>query len=123
MQKKFFIIACVFLMLALFSSIARAVEKKDFTQDEIVAIATAEVKAKGFQLDEVQIIYDDGNKLWDEQIGKITELSDSPNFGIFKKGFMSNYKTVYFDFIDPLPDLWVFIDKDTGEVLEVYQMK
>ncbi|MEW5758418.1 MAG: hypothetical protein AB1755_02980 [Candidatus Omnitrophota bacterium] len=123
MRKGLVVVVLVVFMFLSYLNIAWAKEHKEFTQDEIVAIATAEVKGKGFKLDEVQIIYDDGNRLWDEQIGKMTELSDSPNFGIFKKGFMNNYRTVYFDFIEPMPDIWVFIDKDTGEVLEVYQMK
>ena len=71
----------------------------------------------------MQIIYDQDNKLWQEHIGKMTELDKSPNFGLFKKGFLKNYKTIYFDFKDPLPDIWVFIDKDTGEVLEVYRLQ
>lgn len=123
MAKKLVVVGCILFLFLSFLGIAEASEKKEFMKEQIVAIATAEVKAKGFKLDEVQIIYDDGNKLWDEQIGRLTELSDSPNFGIFKKGFMSNYRTVYFDFKEPLPDLWVFVDKDTGEVLEVYQMR
>jgi hypothetical protein len=36
---------------------------------------------------------------------------------------MKNYRTVYFDFKEPVPDIWVFVDKDTGEVLEVFTCK
>jgi hypothetical protein len=93
------------------------------SQEKIVAVATETVRAKGYKLDDVRILYDDGNRLWAEVSGKFSELDKSPNFGIFKKGFMKNYRTVYFDFKDPLPDLWVFVDKDTGEVLEIYQLQ
>jgi hypothetical protein len=119
-----FVILFALAVLFVFSfSLAQNEPAKELSKEQIVSIATMAVTAKGIKIDEVQIIYDDGNKLWEEQTGKMTELVNSPNFGIFKKGFMSNYRTVYFDFKDPLPDIWVFIDKDTGEVLEVYAKK
>jgi len=98
-----------------------ATESQEISKEKVIAIATAAVKGKGFNLDEVNVIYDENGKLWSEKIGVITTEDKSPNFGILKKGFLKNYRTVYFDFKDPLPDLWVFIDKDTGEVFEVYR--
>jgi len=95
----------------------------ELTKEEILSIATVTIKNNGIDIKEVNIIYDDGNKLWSEEIGSYKELDNSPNFGILKKGFLKNYRTVYFDFKEPLPDMWVFIDKDTGEVLEVYTEK
>jgi len=90
------------------------------SNDQIIAVATEAVKAKGYDIAEAQVIYDQDGKLWSERIGKMTDLTASPNFGIFQRGFMKNYEVVYFDYKEPVPDLWVFIDKDTGEVLEVY---
>lgn len=98
-------------------------QAKELTKEEILSIATVTIKQEGIDIKEVNIIYDDGNKLWSEEIGSISELDNSPNYGILKKGFLKNYRTVYFDFKEPLPDMWVFIDKDTGEVLEVYTEK
>jgi len=95
-------------------------KRKAISKEQVVAVATEAVKGKGFKLVDVQIIYDDKGRLWSERIGKFTELDKSPNFGIFKRGFMKNYRIVYFDYKEPLPDLWVFVDKDTGEVLEVF---
>jgi len=122
MRNKILVMFLSVCALGLFS-LAQAEETTGagISKERIVAVATAAVKGKGFKLDEVQVIYDDGNALWNEQVGKMTELTNSPNFGIFHKGFMNNYRTVYFDFKEPLPDIWVFVDKDTGEVLEVYQ--
>lgn len=104
---------------------AQDAAEEEMPKEEIIAVATQAVKDTdaNIKLEEVQIIYDENNKLWEERIGKMTELNSSPNFGIFKKGFVKNYRTVYFDFKEPLPDIWVFIDKDTGEVLEVYKVK
>jgi hypothetical protein len=116
----------VFLVSSLCSLVlAQEIKAKEVSKEEIIAIATQAVKDKeaNVKLEEVQIIYDQDNKLWQEHIGKMTELDKSPNFGLFKKGFLKNYKTIYFDFKDPLPDIWVFIDKDTGEVLEVYRLQ
>jgi len=120
MHKRVFLMA-VFLLLICLSIGVFALD--EISKEEIIMIATNAVKVKGLDLSGVEIIYDDGNKLWDEQIGKYAELMSSPNFGIFKSGFMKNYRTVYFDFNEPLPDIWVFIDKDTGEILEVFTQK
>lgn len=124
MYRKIGFVAVMCLLV--FTGIALAADeakKEGFSKDKVIAIATAKVRAAGFNLEEVQIIYDENNQLWDRQIGKMTGLDKSPNFGIFKKGFMKNYITVYFDFKEPMPDLWVFIDKDTGEVLDIYKIK
>jgi hypothetical protein len=125
MRKLLCLAVAVLMLFACSSAMAQAPQAptaQEVSKEKIVAIATEEVTAKGYNLEGVTIIYDDGNRLWEETIGKMTELN-SPNFGIFKKGFMKNYRTVYFDFKDPLPDVWVFIDKDTGEVLELYQVR
>jgi hypothetical protein len=50
----------------------------------------------------------------------MTDLTSSENFGIFRKGFMKNYRAVFFDYKEPIKDLWVFVHKDTGEVLDFY---
>ncbi len=55
-----------------------------------------------------------------EKLGFVDLEDKTPNHGILKRGFLKNYLTVYFDFKEPLKDVWVFIDKDTGEVFEVY---
>lgn len=122
MKKLLCLVIAIFVLSLCSRAMAQPPATQEIPKEKILAIATEEVKAKGYNLEGVSIIYDDGNKLWEEQIGKMTELN-SPNFGIFKKGFMKNYRTVYFDFVDPLPDVWVFIDKDTGDVLEIYRVQ
>ncbi len=96
-------------------------EQKELSKEKVLEIATAAVKEKGMDLTEVNIVYDDGNKLWEEKIGAATAPDESPNRGVMRRGFLKNYKTVFFDFKEPVKDVWVFIDKDTGEVFEVYQ--
>jgi hypothetical protein len=118
--KKFTAAAMVLATLFLMSSLVLA-KTEETSKELIIAIATEAVRAEGYKLEEANIIYDEGGKLWSEKIGKITNEDASPNFGVLKQGFLKNYRIVYFDFKDPLPDVWVFIDKDTGEVLTVYR--
>lgn len=93
----------------------------DFPQEKIIAIATEAVRGTGLSIEEANVIYDEGGKLWSEKSGFISFEDQSPNHGILKQGFLKNYRIVYFDFQEPLKDVWVFIDKDTGEVLTVYK--
>lgn len=123
MRKTLFLSTIVLAGFLSFSAYAQEAEKIVTEKDKIISIASEELKLKGYKLEDVVITYDDGNKLWAEQVGKYTELTNSPNFGIFQKGFMNNYRTVYFDYKAPAPDVWVFIDKDTGEVLDILVVK
>ncbi len=117
-MKKF--IVMVLMAMFLFSAVSLLCAQ-DKTKDEAIAIATEAVKGQNFELVGADIIYDEGGKLWDERTGYLAGEDKSPNHGILRKGFLKNYMTILFDFKEPLPDIWVFIDKDTGEVLEVYK--
>ena len=92
---------------------------EELTKDKILGIAIEHVKAQGISVDGVTVIYDEDGKLWSEKTGMAKIESESPNHGVLVKGFLKNYRIVYFDFQDPLPDLWVIVDKDTGEVLGI----
>jgi len=118
MYRKTLVIAIA--LLAIFICSQAFAQQQEKSKDEIISIATSAVKEKGINAEEADVIYDDGNQLWMQKIGVITELDTNPNHGVLKRGFLKNYRTVYFDFKEPLKDVWVFIDKDTGEVLEVY---
>lgn len=110
------------IMLAIISSSKFAFcAEKDFPKQKIIDIATTAVKDEGIALKEVDIIYDENGRLWSEKTGFLVGEDKSPNHGILRKGFLKNYRVVYFDFKDPIKDVWVFIDKDSGEVLTVYR--
>ena len=87
--------------------------------DEVVAIAVEAVKAQGIDIQDAKIVYDEGGEMWSREVGYLAEEDMSPNHGILRRGFLKNYKVVMFDFEEPAADLWVFVDKDTGDVLEV----
>jgi len=118
MKKIVAVIVCCLASTALFTSYA---QDKERGKEEIVGLATQAVKGQGFSLNEVDIIYDEGGKLWAQRLGAVRAENTSPNYGILKEGFLKNYRIVFFDFKEPLRDVWVFIDKDTGEVFSVYQ--
>jgi len=119
-MKKFAVMALIGLFL--FSAVAWLYAQEK-TNSEVIAIATEAVKGSNFEVKDVDVIYDEGGKLWNERAGYLVGEDQSPNHGIMRKGFLKNYKIVLFDYKEPLPDIWVFIDKDTNEVLEVYQEK
>lgn len=95
--------------------------ENDLSKEKIIAVATTAVKEAGIIIEGADVIYDEDGKLWDEKIGFLVGEDQSPNYGILRRGFLKNYKIVYFNFKEPVKDVWVFIDKDTGEVFEVYK--
>lgn len=119
MAKRLLVLLSVIAVL--FFSSAAFCEEKDFPKEKIISIATEAAKAEGININEVDIIYDEGGKLWSERLGATGFEDKTPNHGILKQGFLKNYRIVYFDFKEPIKDVWVFIDKDTGEVLTVYR--
>lgn len=119
-MKRFALAALTIVFLFSGISMLWAEEK---TKDEVIAIASDAVKAANFSLDDVNIVYDEGGKLWSERVGYLKGEDQSPNHGILRKGFLKNYKIVFFDFKEPLADIWVFVDKDNGEVFGVYRDK
>ena len=121
MFKKMFLVAVAVVLL--FSCREAFCEEKDFPQDRIVAIAKEAVIAEGVDMEAVTVVYDEGGKLWEEKIGFAIGKDDSPNHGILKKGFLNNYRIVYFDLKEPLADIWVYVDKDTGEIFAVYKQE
>lgn len=111
----------LFLAILLFFSTNIFAEKKELSKDQAIDIATEAIKKEGLNLEGIEVIYDEGNRLWEAQISKITALDKGSSFAVLKKGFLNNYRIVYCHFNTPPQDVWVFIDKDTGEVLEVYK--
>jgi hypothetical protein len=119
MAKKLAVM--VMLSLILLPLQAAFAEQKEISKDQVISIATLAAKGEGLKVEEAEVIYDEGGKLWVEKTGFMTLENQSPNHGILKRGFLKNYLIVYFDFKEPIKDAWVFVDKDTGEVLSVYK--
>jgi hypothetical protein len=119
-MAKWLLVALLVIVALSFSSAAFC-EEKDFPKEKIISIATESAKIEGINISEADIIYDEDGKLWSERLGVAGFEDKTPNHGILKKGFLKNYRIVYFDFKEPIKDVWVFIDRDSGEVLTVYR--
>lgn len=116
------ILAVVIVCVLFFGCAPAFCAQKELPKEKIIAIAKESAQAKGFKLEAVRVIYDKDGRLWSERFGYATgEIAK--NHGILIKGFLKNYRIVYFDFKEPIKDVWVFVDKDTGDVFEVYQEK
>ena len=102
-------------------------EAKGLSEDAIKATAIKAVQDKGIVLEEVDIIYDEENALWDERVMAIEGMPSDPNHGNLPSGILAEkkYQVVFFDFLEDAPtkDVWVFVDKDTGELITIYQEK
>lgn len=124
MKKLLVVMVALGLSLAA-SSALFAQEAKGLDEEQIKASATKVVQDKGIILEEVDVIYDEENALWEERVMAVEEAPADPNKGNLPGGILAEkkYQVVYFDFSDEVPtkDIWVFVDKDTGEVITVYQ--
>jgi len=120
-MRVFVLVVMLVMCILSFSAVAYSQDQAvEISKDKVVAIATESIKGQGISLEDVSIIYDQDGKLWSEKLGYV-KIEDNANHGILVKGFVKNYRIVYFDFKEPLKDIWVFVDKDTGEVLTVYR--
>ncbi len=119
MLKKIMFVFLVMVMSLPVQSVFSA--EQEVTKEQVIEIATVSAKSAGIDIEGANVIYDEGGKLWSEKAGFVKFEDNSPNHGILKNGFLKNYRIVYFDFVDPVKDVWVFVDKDTGEVLTVYR--
>ncbi len=117
-KSLIFLIVIALNTVCTFSSYAI---KKELTKYQIVESATKALNKDGFDLYRVEIIYDQNNKMWRERVNRMTDLQSSPDFKLFEQGFMKNYQAVLFNFKDPSGEVWVFVDRDNGEVLEIYR--
>lgn len=118
LKKVVFMLLVMFMVLPVRSVFAA---EQEVTKDQVIEIATVSAKAAGIDIEGANVIYDEGGQLWSQRFGFVKFEDASPNHGILKNGFLKNYRIVYFDFVDPIKDAWVFVDKDTGEVLTAYR--
>lgn len=94
-------------------------------QEEAIRVAKEAASNKGIMVGEAEAIYDPLNKRWEEKVAAIESMPSDPNYGKLPHGMLYNrkYETVLLNFKEGAKeaDAWVFIDKDTGDVLTIYQ--
>lgn len=99
-------------------------EQSTLTKQQIIDIATKKAKAEEVSLDIREIYYDLGNKAWARKLAEIKK--NSPDYAKSRNYFKIldayDYQAVLFA-LKPLilgGDLWVFVDKKTGEVITIH---
>lgn len=106
---------------------AAAVCLADTPEERAIVTAKEAVKARGIMAGDAQIIYDPSGNRWEEKIAVIESSPSDPNHGYLPRGMLyeRKFETVLLDFEEDAKDAdtWVFIDKDTGDVITIYQEK
>jgi len=123
MKKCIYVLA---VLVALTICVTSYVQAVDLTQDEVISKAKGVLAQKGVAVVDCNIVYDDSNKSWEEWGSYVARTPNDNNHGYLPKGVLENYKyqAVYFDFYDDAKkDIWVFVNAETGDVLEVYEKK
>ena len=124
-MKKLLVGVMVLGLLLTASAVFAQGEAVGISGEQIKAAAIKAVQDKNIVLEEVDIIYDEENALWEERVMVIEEMPNDPNYGNLPGGVLAEkkYQVVFFDFLEesPTKDAWVFVDQDTGEVITVYQ--
>ena len=95
-------------------------------KEQITDKAKQALSDKAIALEDVNIVYDENNKQWEEWGTIVAQTPNDANHGLLPKGVLESkkYQAVYFDYIDDAKkDIWVFVDAQTGDVLTVYVKK
>ena len=110
---------------------------EDLSREGVLRIATDKAKELGYKLEEMNVTYDDGNKKIKEHLTRSGISTYNKKTKTWEKNLPTtpekeypelagrNYQAVY---CAPKKmqlggDLWVFIDKDTGEVIRYIRGK
>jgi len=121
MVKKAVVVIAVILGVALSISVAEA----STHEDDVKMLARPAAEQQGIVVGEAELIYDVDNKKWEERVAAIEQEPADPNYGLLPHGMLYNkkYETVLLDFKEGAQsaDAWVFVDKDTGDALTIYQ--
>lgn len=122
MGKRWFAIAVIGIMLFAVSSTVCVAESPQERAERAAKIAAEDA---GIIVEEAQLIYDPQNKRWEERVAAIEEDPADPNHGKLPHGMLydKKYETVLLDFKEDADsaDAWVFVDKDTGDVILIYE--
>ncbi len=99
------------------------------TEQQIIEIAINKAKPEKVNLDIREVYYDLGNKAWTRKLVEIKK--NSPDYAKSRNYFeildTYDYQAVLFALKPDLNvlggDLWVFVDKKTGEVITIHGEK
>jgi hypothetical protein len=94
------------------------VQQEELSKEQIIQKAIKALEKEGETLNNRTLIYDEGNKLWEEKLKTINKEM-TPNYEFLKD---ANYQAICFALNKGWlgGDIWFFIDKKTGKVLALY---
>ncbi len=118
-------------VLCFLSSLAFSQSGK-LTKEQIIQIASSKAKELGYKTEKMRITYDDGNKLnkkhftregesiWNEKTKKWDKVLLTTVKEEYPELNGKHYQSVYFSPKKAMlgGDLWIFVDRDTGEVIK-----
>lgn len=124
MKKISFTVICMFIIMSAFALLLTACASSeneganmDIAKEKALQISNREAEKLGYNLSEMTVNVDDKNSLWEEYIksGPILEYDDALKNTLKNK----EYWAIYYrpKRLQKGGDLFVFIDKYTGEVL------
>ena len=113
MLKRVVLLAFVLLLGA--ATVAAA--ERTWTRSEILAIADAEAKRLGFNPESFTVSFNLDNSRWHEYVQGIQNSPGVPR--ILQRLKNRAYWAVYYEPMTKWESLWVFVDRETGEVLEI----
>ena len=130
MSKRLFLWVLVFVLS--FASSSAFSQRDRLTKEQITQIAINKAKDLGYKTEEMNIIYDEGNKNIKEHLTHIGVSTYNEKTKKWEKDLPTTpekeypelngreYQSVYLGPKGNVKggDLWVFIDKDTGEVIK-----
>ena len=129
MDKKRLITLMVVLLSFCFVVVSFA--KTELAKEEIMNIAVKKANALGFFKEKMSVTYDEGNEIikeytknagvsvYNKETGKWgKELSATPEKR-FPELIGRNYQAIYFgpEEMQKGGDLWIFVDKESGEII------
>ncbi len=123
-EKKISRCAVVLLAAVILASFNQAFAlTEELSQPEIIAAAVKALRNQDFILSQVQVIYDRNNHLWRERLYKMPETIKKKIPKLSGKEFMKKYQAVFFGFTDPPGEVWVFVDRYSGRIFDIYRPK
>ncbi len=123
MKRNALFTLVVLFLACLVAGLSFAQVGQVMTKSEALEKAKTYVQDAGKTLEEVDVIYDDGNTMWSERVVVLEQNAE--NKGILPHGMLVNkdYQVVYFDYVETSPqgDMWVFLDNATGDIITMYE--
>ena len=139
MKIKRKILGIILMILIFLSGGCKKIKVEDDNMDKmnnmktgkeiIISVANSFLKSKGIELEQKSVYYDEGNQKWQKEYECIKIQSSAHSYDYTKKLDVlkgRDYQSVVYSPKDPLNLVgihWVFVDRQTKEVIYWFGMK